>query len=81
MNVFLAKTPEQLGSILRGFRQRRGLTQQALAERLGLPQKAISIAETRPATMSLTRLFQILGALGVELTLAEPPAAGHKADW
>lgn len=82
MGAFLAKTPEQLGAILRGYRQQRSLTQQELAARLGLPQKAISLAETRPERMSLARLFQLLGALGVELTLRErAPLGTSKAEW
>ncbi len=71
MTPFLAKTPAQVGSILRGIRAQRGLTQQQLAERLGLPQKAISIAETHAERMPLSRLFQLLGALEVELMLAD----------
>lgn len=82
MLTFLAKTPEQLGVILRGYRTQRGLTQQQLAARLGLPQKAISVAETRPAAMSVARLFALLSALEVELTLRDHQAAKPgKAEW
>jgi len=80
--TFLAKTPQQLGAIVRGYRKQRELTQQQLALQLGLPQKAISLAETTPETMSVARLFQLLSALGVELTLRDPEGAStSKAEW
>lgn len=79
---FLANTPAQVGSILRGFRQRRGLTQAELAGLIGLPQKAISLAETHPDRIPLARLFQILGALEAELTLRERSTRSHaRAEW
>jgi len=83
MGAFLAKTPAQLGAILRGFRKQRGLTQQTVADRLGLPQKMVSLAETHPDRLPLTRLFQLLDALGVELTLgdASSPGPRRKVEW
>ena len=59
MPSFLAKTPEQLGAILKGYRQQLKLTQAAFAARLGLPQKTISLAETNPGRVPLTRLFAL----------------------
>jgi HTH-type transcriptional regulator/antitoxin HipB len=81
MDAFLAKTPAQLGAILRGFRKQRGLTQQAVADRLGLRQKVISLAETHPDRLSLARLFQLLSALGVELALQDQDAPRARSDW
>lgn len=82
MTAFLAKTPRQLGAILRGYRKQRGLTQRELAGRLGWPQKAISLAETRPGAMSVERLFQLLSALEVEVTLRDQKAGNvSKAEW
>jgi HTH-type transcriptional regulator/antitoxin HipB len=68
---YVAKTPAQLGEILRGFRKQRGLTQAQLASQLGLPQKAVSLAETHPQRLSTARLFQLLGVLGAELRLQD----------
>jgi HTH-type transcriptional regulator / antitoxin HipB len=82
MAVFLAKTPQQLGAILRGFRGQRGLTQKDLAARLGLPQKAISLAETRPERLSVERLFHLLGALDIEVSLQDKKAPlATEAEW
>jgi HTH-type transcriptional regulator/antitoxin HipB len=79
---FAAQTAVQLGEILRGFRRERGLSQRELADRLGVAQKAVSAAERRPDHLSVRRLYQLLGALDVELVLRDrraPPAAG--AEW
>jgi HTH-type transcriptional regulator/antitoxin HipB len=81
MSTFLATSPAQLGPILRGFRQAQGLTQKAFAARLGLAQKAISLAETHPDRMSTARLFELLGALGVELTLSNRPVSKTQGEW
>jgi HTH-type transcriptional regulator/antitoxin HipB len=82
MSLFLAKTPEQLGNILKGYRQQRQLTQAALAARLGLPQKTISLIENHPGTVPLARLFALMGALDIELRVGEGGRpASSKVDW
>ncbi len=79
---FSAHTPEQLGAILRGFRRERRLTQQQLASKVGLAQKAISVAETHPERMGLPRLFQLLAALDVELALRDKAAQRRpRTEW
>ena len=79
---FTAQTAEQLGEILQGFRRQRGLSQRALADRIGVAQKAISAAERHPGRLTVRRLYQLLGALDVELALKDrtsPAAPG--AEW
>jgi HTH-type transcriptional regulator / antitoxin HipB len=77
-----AHTAEQLGAILRGFRKQRGLTQQELAARVGLAQKAVSAAETHPGRVGLERLLELLGALEVELVLRDKPARPRsRREW
>ncbi|HVE84029.1 MAG TPA: helix-turn-helix domain-containing protein [Myxococcales bacterium] len=79
---FTAQTAEQLGEILQGFRRQRGLSQRALAERIGVAQKAISAAEVHPDRLTVRRLYQLLGALDVELSLRDrrsPAAPG--TEW
>ncbi len=66
-----AKTPGQLGAILRAFRRSRGMTQAQLAARIGIPQKAVSIAETHPERMVVERLFHLVAALEVDLLLSD----------
>ena len=82
MASYVATTAKQLGAVLRGFRRERGLTQQQLAARLGLAQKAISAAETHSDRVGVERLFQLLSVLDVELVLrnkttAKPP----RTEW
>jgi HTH-type transcriptional regulator/antitoxin HipB len=81
MVTFLAQTPAQLGSVLRGYRRQRGLTQGQLAARVGLAQKAISFAETHPDRIGVERLFRILAALEVELVLRDKAAHAPKTEW
>ena len=82
MNPFLAKTPAQLGSILRGFRRQRGMTQAQVAARLGITQKAISLAETHPDHLPLSRLLAVLGALELELVVRDKSGSrAPKAEW
>ncbi len=79
---FPAHTPEQLGAVLRGFRRQRGLTQAQLAARVGLTQKAISIVEAHPETIGVERLFRVLAALQVELSVRDKaPILPSKAQW
>jgi HTH-type transcriptional regulator/antitoxin HipB len=82
MHSFPAQTAVQLGAVLRGYRRERGLTQGELASRIGLTQKAISLAETAPERMGVERLFRILAGLNVELLLRDRAAApGRPAEW
>jgi HTH-type transcriptional regulator / antitoxin HipB len=78
MMAYPAHTPSQLGPLLRGFRKQRGLTQAALAARVGLAQKAVSLAETHPERMGVERLFRILAGLEVELVLRERDSTVRK---
>jgi HTH-type transcriptional regulator/antitoxin HipB len=78
---FAAHTPAQLGAVVRGFRRQLGLTQQQLAARVGLAQKAISLAETHPERMGLERLFQLLGALGLHLVLRDQATPKRPVEW
>jgi transcriptional regulator with XRE-family HTH domain len=56
--------------ILRQARERAGITQRELAERLGCTQPAISQAETGGASLSVATLQRFADALGCELQLA-----------
>jgi len=55
--------------ILKGFRKERGLTQAAMAEKLGITQQSYAYFEANPATATLDRLFMVLRLLGVEISL------------
>jgi HTH-type transcriptional regulator / antitoxin HipB len=71
------KTLSQLRPILVGFRKHAGLTQEAVATRLGISQQSYAAFEAAPETASVERLFRVLRLFDVELKLgtAEAPAA------
>ncbi len=63
------KTLSQLPLVLKGFRKVRGLTQAAMAERLGITQQSYAYFEVNPAKATLERLFIVLRMLDVEISL------------
>lgn len=66
----LARTPKQLGAIIRRQRRSLGLTQGQLGERAGLRQETISLMETGNAANRLETLLAVLAALDLELQVA-----------
>lgn len=61
---------QQLRPILVGFRKQAGLSQQALAEQLGITQQSYAQIEANPASTSVERLYTVLRLLGAELLLS-----------
>ncbi len=68
--IYSIKTLKQLPLFLKGFRKEKGLTQAAMAERLGISQQAYARFEANPETATLERLFLVLRTLDVEISLA-----------
>lgn len=68
-----ARTPKQLGALLRRERKARGLSQAALAERIGLRQATISKLESGEPGTRIGTLLDVIAALGLHLTV-EPRA-------
>ncbi|MCA0375787.1 MAG: helix-turn-helix domain-containing protein [Gemmatimonadetes bacterium] len=63
---------EQLHTYLRALRKARGLTQQDLADRLGVARPRVSKIERSPGDVSVGNLLSVLRALGVQLTIRDP---------
>ncbi len=61
------RTPEDLGRFLARAREDRGLTQEALAEELGVSRRYVSEIENGKPGLYTDRLFQMLRLLGVRL--------------
>ncbi len=61
----------QIPLIIKGFRKDRGLTQAAMAEKLGVTQQSYAYFEANPATATLSRLFMVLRLLDVEISLEQ----------
>lgn len=63
---------EQLHAYLRALRKTRGLTQQDLADRLGVARPRVSKIERFPGDVTLGNLLPVLRALGVQLIIRDP---------
>lgn len=67
--IYPIKTLGQLPLVLKGFRKGKGLTQAAMAERLGITQQSYAYFEANPATATVERLVTVLRMLNVEILL------------
>lgn len=79
----LILTTPQLGQLLLSTRKRRGLTQTAVAHRLGLSQNRISHLEQHPDEISFKQLLSWCSAIGLELRLGEriEGGPGSSEEW
>lgn len=83
---YVARTPQQLGAILRNCRELRELTQQVAGSKVGLKQSTISVLEADAARPSVQTLYRLLSALGLELVIRDPQASrqaspASKREW
>ena len=69
MSEAIIVIPQQLGPILKGYRQKLKMTQAQAGAKAGLPQNAISLIETNAGSTSLERLAKILSALELEFVI------------
>lgn len=81
MKGYSIKTPQQLGAILRGYRNEHGLTQAAVGEKVGVAQKVISQIETNSGSTSLARVLKVLAALDLELTVGARKTDDRQREW
>ena len=75
----LARTPRQLGSLIRGARKQAGLSQFELGEKAGFRQETISVLETGNPSAKLGTILAVLAALDLELQVA-PRTRGDQFD-
>ena len=66
----LARSAVQIGNIVKRQRRAAGLTQNDLAERLGVRQATVSSVEAGAGGTKLSTLLDMLAALDLELTVA-----------
>lgn len=81
---YTARTPAQLGQILRNCRKRQDLSQAEAGSRVGLKQGTVSVIESGSAGMSVESLYKILSALGLELIVRDPaekPTRAATRQW
>ena len=71
--------------MLQAARKTRGLTQSALAARIGLSQSRVSHLELNAHELSVEQLLAWCAALGLELSIGTRSSAtdspGSPADW
>ncbi|HEY9107164.1 MAG TPA: helix-turn-helix transcriptional regulator [Roseateles sp.] len=75
MPQFAVRTPDQLPSLLQAFRKEAGLTQEEVAQRLGVSQQTYSAMERNADKVGAARLLRLFNIFGVEITLGKPPPA------
>ncbi|WP_407353168.1 helix-turn-helix domain-containing protein [Luteimonas sp. R10] len=66
----LARTPKQIGALVRRNRKRLNMSQRALGDRVGLRQETISLIETGNPATRLDTMLAVLAALGLEFQVA-----------
>jgi len=79
MSLAIARSSRQVGRLIQRFRQEKGLNQTQLAQLAGQRQEMISKIETGQGGVKLTTLFDVLAALGLEMTL-EPRSQSSSTD-
>jgi HTH-type transcriptional regulator/antitoxin HipB len=79
MPLTIARSSGQVGRLIQRFRLEQGLTQTELAQLAGQRQEMISKIETGQGGVKLSTLFDVLAALGLEMTL-EPRSQSSTAD-
>lgn len=84
LSAFPIQTSHQLGPLLKAIRKQRGLTQDQLAERLGITRQAVGALERKPEAATFERLMRVWAILGVEVSLTvrnTNPAMPLEEDW
>jgi HTH-type transcriptional regulator/antitoxin HipB len=66
----LARTPQQIGNLIRRARKRNDLSQTDLASRAGVRQETISLIETGNPAAKLQTILDVLAALNLEFWVA-----------
>ncbi|MES2346499.1 MAG: helix-turn-helix transcriptional regulator [Pseudomonadota bacterium] len=81
---FPLQTIDQLKPLVQGFRKRAGLTQAAMAEKLGITQQSYAQMESNLGSTSVERLYTIMRLLDVQLSFlpsdGEVPTKPSKAN-
>ncbi|MDO8149564.1 MULTISPECIES: helix-turn-helix transcriptional regulator [unclassified Isoptericola] len=66
-----ARGARDLGRFVQQARKRRGLSQAALADELGLTRQYVSEVESGVGNLYITRLFEMFDELGIDVRLEE----------
>lgn len=69
MDSYIARSSKQVGAALRSLRKQAKLTQSELSQRVSMRQATISEIESADASTKLETLFDVLGALDLEIVI------------
>lgn len=72
----LARTPKQIGNLVRRARKARGLSQTQLGNQVGLRQETISLIETGNPAARLETILAVLAALDLEFRIVSRSRRG-----
>ncbi len=68
---YTINTLDQLSPILKGFRKSQKLTQQDMADKLGVSQQTYQKLESTPQKVTFERLFKVLSFLNVKISFED----------
>ena len=68
--TYLARTPRQIGTLVRRARKKKGISQTELADKVGTRQATVLMIETGNSAVKLATLLAVLAALDLELRIA-----------
>jgi HTH-type transcriptional regulator / antitoxin HipB len=77
---YIARTPQQLGAVLKAAREQQGLSQAKIGVKTGFAQSKISLIENHTISTSIDILYKTVSALGMEIVLRDKSALKTK-DW
>ncbi|WP_249405709.1 helix-turn-helix transcriptional regulator [Stenotrophomonas sp. WHRI 8082] len=63
---------------MRAYRLKAGLSQAALAARLGISRQAVTALEKAPEAATFERLMKVWALLGIEVSLQEAASVADK---
>ena len=75
----LARTPKQLGNLIRRARKSQGLSQSALGLKTGMRQATISEIEAGRPGAKLDSILKVLAILNLEIRI-DPRSIGSSSD-
>ncbi|MFL1407140.1 helix-turn-helix domain-containing protein [Marinobacter sp. M1N3S26] len=78
-------SPDLLAQVLKNARIDHQLSQQSVAELVGIKQNTVSSFENHPEKSRVETLFRLLSALNLELSITErnksPQGTGWEQEW
>lgn len=74
----IVRSPEDLGAYLARLRTEQGLTQQGLADRLGITRRYVYEIESGQPNLYSQRLFELINLLGATVTVEAGASRGSQ---